>query len=394
MKKLYLSYTQRIVNDILLSVLFIALTAILIYSSSAIKTTSTLVYKEESNVDYKVFLKENDFYPEKYLEKDLQYVASLIDFIEVQFVYNYQMNEKVDYNYKYRIDGVLLIYDKNNKDRPVFQKSIELLKDNENEVKDNKAFAILESLRINYDEYNDLVRTFISEYSIFAESKLKLNLIIDVTAKSDNFANPVSSNSVMEMEIPLSEKTLNVAMNYNEINNSDIFKETSTSKPLNYAFLGFGIATGSMGILFVILTITLIVQSNGTKSPYRKFVDRILNSYDRVIVKLKRPIDINENELLIDIENFEELLDASDKLELPILYMEINSEKCWFIVRNGNEIYRYIVKSVDLESAKTNKDDNKVRREVQKITASTSTFNEEGEHITRNRKKTKKANKN
>ena len=42
-------------------------------------------YTEKSNVEYNVCLKNNDFYEEKCLPKNMKYVASLIDNIQVEF---------------------------------------------------------------------------------------------------------------------------------------------------------------------------------------------------------------------------------------------------------------------------------------------------------------------
>jgi hypothetical protein len=46
---------------------------------------SVVACSENSNVDYKVYLKENKFYEKDYLEKDNQYIASLINKIETKF---------------------------------------------------------------------------------------------------------------------------------------------------------------------------------------------------------------------------------------------------------------------------------------------------------------------
>ena len=42
-------------------------------------------YDETSNIDYQVYYKENDFFYYMYLEADKQYIASLIDKINVEF---------------------------------------------------------------------------------------------------------------------------------------------------------------------------------------------------------------------------------------------------------------------------------------------------------------------
>ena len=42
-------------------------------------------YKENSDVKYKVFLKRNQFFETDYLEENQTYIASLIDYINVDF---------------------------------------------------------------------------------------------------------------------------------------------------------------------------------------------------------------------------------------------------------------------------------------------------------------------
>ena len=43
----------------------------------------TIKYHDKSAIDYKVYLKDNDFYENKYLDKNMAYVASLIDKINI-----------------------------------------------------------------------------------------------------------------------------------------------------------------------------------------------------------------------------------------------------------------------------------------------------------------------
>ena len=47
-------------------------------------------YNETGNVDYKVYLKQNDYFDSPYLDDGLSYVASLIDHVETDFTYSMQ----------------------------------------------------------------------------------------------------------------------------------------------------------------------------------------------------------------------------------------------------------------------------------------------------------------
>ena len=60
-------------------------------------------YDEVSNLSYDVALKENKYYEEDFLEKDRQYIASLIDYINANFKYELDVKEDLEYQYKYKI---------------------------------------------------------------------------------------------------------------------------------------------------------------------------------------------------------------------------------------------------------------------------------------------------
>ena len=60
-------------------------------------------YDEKSDLNYKVAIKENEYFTETYLKEDKQYVSSLIDFITADFKYDLNVKEDLEYSYKYRI---------------------------------------------------------------------------------------------------------------------------------------------------------------------------------------------------------------------------------------------------------------------------------------------------
>ena len=69
-------------------------------------------YTESGNIDYDVYLKDNEFYDTDYLEKNQSYVASLIDKIIANFNYEIEMDaENINYRYSYSIKSRLEIID-------------------------------------------------------------------------------------------------------------------------------------------------------------------------------------------------------------------------------------------------------------------------------------------
>ena len=75
--------------------------------------TQYVSYDEESKINYKVFLKKNNFFENKYLGTNKQYIASLIDYINTDFDYKLSLEDKeVEYKYLYRIEANVEVKEK------------------------------------------------------------------------------------------------------------------------------------------------------------------------------------------------------------------------------------------------------------------------------------------
>ena len=101
------------------------------------------------------------------------------------------------------------------------------------------------------------------------------------------------------------------------------------------------------------MLIKKIIIINPKKSIYDRYISKILKEYDRFIATTKTGPIINEGDKVIELSDFQELLDVRDNLRVPINYcIIVNHQKCLFYLNKGNLIYKYYVKAVDLENNK------------------------------------------
>lgn len=352
--KLYLSYNSRLLINVFGIAIFLILGFILFVSSISIKARSSVLYRQVSNLDYKVYLKQNDYYKEPYLNKNMRYIASLIDNVDVNFNYNFMVNQNINYKYTYYIKADVTVADSEDKTKVIYSKS-DKLTDYKTVVKDNSTgFTINENIKVNYADYNDLVKAFKSSYAISASSNLVLSLHVGIEDGKGNIIKNIDSNDVMKLTVPLTEQMINISMDYNEVNNSDnarIYKDFSIS---NNVTLILSIISIIISIVFIVRLLLFLKKTTSKKTAYDTTLSRILREYDRVIVNSKKMVNISED--VIDVKNFNELLDVRDNLEKPIIFSEIHKgQKSVFIVRTANETYRYILKLVDLEKGEKNK---------------------------------------
>ena len=324
-----------------LVILFSFLSAFFIKRSYAFVGKQSISYQENSNLDYKVYLKPNDFYDTNYLGKKMVYVASLIDKIDVDFNYLFKIDKKSDIDFEYDIVGKLVINEKS-KGSAFFEKEYVLLKSTKDNMVNANEHNIKQSISIDYGKYNNLANKFRSKYGVDANCSLVIYLNIrEKSGASNKFV--LSNNSNMSLSIPLSENAVNITMDYNEVNKTSKLVKNEKFVITNLLFVVLGVLTSIIFIYVLAVFVRLLLMLRGKKSQYDKYVDRLLREYDRLIVEtVTEPIMKNKD--IIEILKFQELLDVRDNLKLPIKYYVVKEHnKSYFYINHEKELYLFTV---------------------------------------------------
>lgn len=346
----YMSYERKVIIYLILVLGCAILSTIFLTRSFSTGKQEHISYREQSNIDYKVYLKKNDFYETEYLEKDMVYVASLIKRIDINIKYLFDIDEKSTINFDYDIIGKLSITD-NDEKNTFFEKEYTLLESKKDTIRESKNYSINENVSINYDYYNNLANKFRSDYGIETKSNLIVYFKVNQKSSEDN-KYQLNSNSTMSLTIPLSEKAINIKMDAKEINkDSQLYRDTAVVVS-NYIFAAVSFVLIIILAIFIGPLIKLLLNMRTRKSAYDKYLRRILNEYDRLIVETTTPPNMSVSNI-VKVNSFTELLDVRDNLSLPIKYYEINKhQKCNFYINHDDELYLLVLKSVDIEENK------------------------------------------
>ena len=109
-----MSITSLIILFSFLIILISILSIYSIYKHITSNITEHITYKENSSINYKVYLKENQFFEKEYAEEKKQYIASLIEYIKADFNYTIDIEkENVDFQYVYGIKAEVNVKEKN-----------------------------------------------------------------------------------------------------------------------------------------------------------------------------------------------------------------------------------------------------------------------------------------
>lgn len=332
------------------TLIMLGLTVLVLKGSMYTKEESIIGYNEVGNIDYKVFLKENNYYKEQYLGKDMQYVASIIKNVVPTFTYEMHSEEKMEYTYNYKVSADLIISDPNDNNKVLYKRPSLLVKDTKEKVTGG-SFRVDQEVSINYDEYNNYVNSFKKEYALSVNSKLVLTFNIDVTGKSPLLKEDFKKSSKLVIAIPMSEQTINIGIDTSDINNSGTIEKNYMSQIKKPVALVLGIIVGLLSLALLYIVIYNFLTNRSKTDVYKVTIKSILREYDRAIVSSKTADTIDESKYnVIEVPRIEELLDAHDSTGKPILYNEDTENNIsTFIIVSDEILYKYRVVKKELE---------------------------------------------
>lgn len=304
----------------------------MLFSGLSIEETGQTTYDINARADYQVYLKENDYYGERYLPSGKQYITNLIDTIRVDFDYQFEADAKVDANYVYEIIATAKATEKNDKTKILYEQSFPLVSGTLTEIVDNK-FVINEAVNIDYSVYSDLMRNFRSDLGVAANCFLDLRMVVKIDGM-------IGAEDALVINIPLSDQTIDIDIDTAAIDRSEKLGEARREfyvKNSTAAVLGGVIVFASVVAMGIVIYLYVTRFGNNW---YAEAEYKIFKNYDTRIVNIAE--DFFEPEDTVRVSSFIELLDASENEGAPIQYYDVDPNyKSYFVVKGMNTTYRY-----------------------------------------------------
>ena len=327
-------------------IIFSIISIYIIYKGIGFVKITEKVYINDSSIDYKVYLKENNYFDDDYLDKDKKYIASLIDTISINFDYKLNSNNKFSGNYAYNIVATLVVTEQG-KDTILWSKDYNLTEVAKINFKDHRDIFVSDDTIINYDYYNNIVSSFKKDYAVPIDAYLmvKLGVQTEIVNAEDNI---YEINDEPSLKIPLSEQTIEISME--ESNNKEIVNRYSyVDKPFfHYTLIAVGIILFMLYLTIGINLLLKIIKNMNKKSKYDRFLNKIFNDYDQIIINVLTEPKKMTNELLLT--KFEELIDAQIEIRKPIVFYEdVTNKRAIFVLNDGIQTFKYIVNESDFD---------------------------------------------
>jgi hypothetical protein len=297
------------------------------------------LYNTIKDVRYKVYLLENDFIKDKYLEMDKTYISDLINNIDINFIYEHiGLTNESDLNYNYDVSVVTYI----DYSGPITGKNANLWKMKETLIEKSnlestqKNIKIEELVNINYSKYKNIINDFRTRFNISINAYLDVIFSIKLNTNISN--NTYSDKSTMTLRMNLGQPIIDITKTESGV--SEQLLQNDNKK--------FDIITPIISNLIIIILVIILVIINIKKKTinniYEITLKKILRNYSNVIIRINKPVEIHDMKI-IDVNEFVDILDIEEELKIPILLFENGKEEADFYIINTSVIYRYIMKN-------------------------------------------------
>lgn len=349
----------------------------LYYFKMGLKNTyqEEVSYKSSSNVSYKVYLLENDYFDEPYLGMNRTYISSLINYIDINFNYNLNFSNFVSGKYTYYIKGIIAADKVKDDDNSYWSKSY-ILKEPVTISYDNQnSFNIDTNAKVDYQKYNSLLNEFRKDYGISFDGTFKVQLVIESESNATNIKESIPVDSLIEVRVPLTQQVIDLSIDLSNNDNEGEVSETIVNNTSsNYVFLGLGILFMSVTLCLLWLIFRYIIFIYLSKSEYSKTLKKILSTYDSVIVNVSNLPNLNDLKV-IEVNTFSELIDAHSEVRMPInYYEEVADCKSVFVLVSTNMAWVYTLINHEYEKKLAN---SKIKKAKKKnTTANTKVLND------------------
>lgn len=124
-----------------------------------------------------------------------------------------------------------------------------------------------------------------------------------------------------------------------EIENG-IIEYTATEENQNR--YGLSITVLIVLVLIFLLIVEIKKSPNTKKNIYRIELHRLLRKYGDIIVEIKHEISLKDT-MIIEVKDFNELLDVEEEIREPILFFE-QDQYCVFMIIHHKIIYQWKLK--------------------------------------------------
>ena len=314
-------------------------------------------YQETSVLDYIVCYTQPNELDQGCLPQSINnYVSKYIDEVKLNYNYKLALNKEIDAVYKYKIDGELTIYDRNNHSLIFKIIPYDLLEEKTVTKNNIEEIIISELLDLDYQVYDREVINYRNTANVSAGASLRVTLHIESVNKHSKVSEEIKVNNDIVIDIPLGEQTIQLSTNYTPNNQSSNIEVKTNQTLLNGTLKSLAVIFGLGALVLIIITVCIGNKRYKSLPVYTRLINELKNDFDYEISEISSLIDndAEDNYEYFNAVSFKELFDlVKTSTDKKILWNEkkyydkkgrLENRVSWFFVFMSDEkVMRFVV---------------------------------------------------
>lgn len=297
-------------------------------------------YNSKGSIDYKVYLKPSIMFNEEYLGKDRYYVLKYIDYIDMEFIYDYASGSTAELHNEYSVTACLQgLYGRENE--VLWTKEIPLIPST-TQTEENSKLSINKSISINLDEFAGIAQSIYLDSEVNAPVVLNIAFNINTTASTEH--GTVKDDMSPSVTIPIGSSVFKIEGEPVVTGNNSIKEMVKIRVPVN---MGRVIAFAAISLLFVSLAVftRYYVKEAPPPDSFQKQIADIFKEYSERLAGLEHTMSYQISES-ITINSIEDMVKIADEIGQPIFYYKVDDgteRKIEFFVFDNMRTYYMVI---------------------------------------------------
>ena len=302
--------------------------------------TNALVVNEKINMNYYVDLLNDDYNNNSY--NPVQ-VPSNVNTIKGNYNYSVSFDKRVKGEYSYSVTGYLVgktIDGEKVLNREVYNQPLKKYE------ADGYVINISDNFIVDYLDDLSIYNSFKNNYGIDVDANILYKVDLYYTVYSEVIKKYVVQHKELELTVSLSDVVAVIETTDNEESSRKEYSEvTAAIKPVYLIICGEFIGAIVLCVFLIIYIVRKMIKSESEFERRRK---SIIKKYDANIVHVKELPNLSRMDVIF-VDNFKDLVDASNTFNLPIHYVDVVlGHEATFIILNKKRAYVYKLSDTDL----------------------------------------------
>lgn len=312
---------------------------------------ATYRYSLDQSLDRSVSYFKSSYFTGTTPPQSDAYIRDLTNTITTNFRYTYQANHKTNLSYTYVVTAhVVASNPAKDANQTVWNETYQLVPAvTKSELTDSVRIAT--SAVLPFQEYSRRVAQMNAGLSLSLEATVQLTFSITLTG--DYEGKPINDSQTMTVAMPLSNPVYKITDTYKQHDGATIQSNPSQLNPSWWQLYRVQLIAAAIVLLLISIVLWARPWSGRRlgRSPYQRELAKIYRYHDGLIIRTQHAIRLEDREH-IPVGSFDDLLNLSEELRVPIIANDLGVDATRFVVIQDQTIYSYTVGTVMKESYK------------------------------------------